>query len=77
MSVDLLSRDHGYASERRSAEARFALSLREMRGSLRRSEKLRTDRDYWTKIGWDRRRGSVEIGDDNRSKIIREYEVFR
>ena len=82
MSVDLLSRDHGYASERRSAEARFALSLREMRGSLRRSEKLRTDRDYWTKTGWDRRRRSVGIGDEDRLesatiRVRRESENMR
>lgn len=61
MSVDLLSRDHGYASERRSAEA----PLRSL--SPRNARIGKTDRDYKdpnrggrireyeTMFGWERK----------------------
>lgn len=63
MSVDLLSRDHGYASERRSAEARFALSLRNARIAA--------------KIGKTIEIAGDEDRLESRTKRIWEYEIFR
>lgn len=61
MSVDLLSRDHGYASERRSAEAPLrSLSPRNARiGKTDRDYKDRNRggriREYETMLGWERK----------------------
>lgn len=62
MSVDLLSRDHGYASERRSAEARFALSLRNARIAARIGKTVARSRLPATKIGSNRGRIGRESG---------------